>query len=105
MNPNLEVPIWTIQHVAAALHLEVDTAREYTYRPDFPAPAAPFSMNLWLREEVLTWFAELPKRDRKAAGTRNTTKPGRPTAAGVAAANADPAPIVRAYTPRKKAGR
>lgn len=40
-------PIWTIEHVAVALHLAVDTAREYAYRADFPAPKAGFTRNLW----------------------------------------------------------
>jgi hypothetical protein len=30
MNINLQVPIWTIEHDAAALHTSVDTAREHT---------------------------------------------------------------------------
>jgi len=50
MNIDLQVPIWTIDHVAAALHTSVDTAREYTYRTDFPAPKAPFARNLWSAE-------------------------------------------------------
>ena len=29
MHIDLSVPIWTIEHVAAALHLSVDAAREY----------------------------------------------------------------------------
>jgi hypothetical protein len=36
VNIDLSVPIWTIEHVAAAFHLSVDAAREYTYREDFP---------------------------------------------------------------------
>jgi len=59
-NIDLQVPIWTIDHVAAALHTSVDTAREYTYRTDFPAPKAPFARNLWARAEVLAWFHRLP---------------------------------------------
>ena len=30
-------PVFTIEHVAALFHVSVDTAREYTYRRDFPA--------------------------------------------------------------------
>ncbi len=59
---DLSVPIWTIDHVAAALHLSVDTAREYTYLVDFPAPKAGFSRSLWLCEEVLDWFSRRPNR-------------------------------------------
>ncbi len=40
MNIDLSVPIWTIEHVAAALHLRVDAAREYTYRKGLPAAKA-----------------------------------------------------------------
>ena len=36
VNIDLSVPIWTIEHVAAAFHLSVDAAREYTYRENFP---------------------------------------------------------------------
>lgn len=74
MNIDLSVPIWTIEHVAAVLHLSVDTAREYTYRPDFPAAKVGFARNLWLCEEVLAWFAQLPARaadstDQRPANT------------------------------------
>ena len=68
---DLSAPIWAIEHVAAALHLSVDTAREYTYRAGFPAAKAGFARNLWLREEVLAWFAELPA----AAGPSCVTTP------------------------------
>jgi hypothetical protein len=67
VNIDLSVPIWTIEHVAAALHLEVDTAREYTYREDFPRPRAGFAKNLWTRAEVLDWFAELAPKPRGRA--------------------------------------
>ena len=30
-------PVFAIEHVAALFHVSVDTAREYTYRRDFPA--------------------------------------------------------------------
>lgn len=73
MNIDLSVPIWTIDHVAAALHLKVDTAREHTYRGDFPAAKDPFAQNLWLREEVLAWFANLPPADRRLKRTRPTS--------------------------------
>jgi hypothetical protein len=79
MNLDLSVPIWTIDHVAAALHLSVDTAREHTYTAGFPAPRGGFARHLWLREEVLAWFAALPARP---AGTP------RPTGTGTAASRA-----------------
>ena len=68
VNIDLSVPIWTIEHVAAAFHLEVDTAREYTYRADFPRPRAGFSRHLWNREEVLAWFTALPGKPRGRGG-------------------------------------
>ena len=43
--------IWRIQHVARALHLSVDRARELTYSLAFPAPGAGFSRNLWSRTD------------------------------------------------------
>ena len=117
MNIDLQVPIWTIEHVAAALHASVDTAREYTYRTDFPAPKAPFARNLWARAEVLAWFDQLPTRDRrstravtittKVANLKPTktsnTSTGRTTAvpARFGAEPAAPAPKnIKSYTPR-----
>lgn len=66
---DLSDPIWTIHHVARALHLSVDRAREFTYTADFPAPRAGFSRNLWLRSEVLDWFDKLPTGERRTATT------------------------------------
>jgi hypothetical protein len=66
---DLSDPIWTIHHLARALHLSVDRAREFTYTADFPAPRGGFSRNLWLRPEVLDWFATLPTGERRAAST------------------------------------
>ncbi|MGN6687126.1 MAG: hypothetical protein ACTHK1_06280 [Actinomycetales bacterium] len=54
---DLSVPIWTIEHVAAALFVSVDTAHHHTYAADFPGAAEGFARNLWLREEVLARFA------------------------------------------------
>ena len=51
----------------------MDTAREYTYRTDFPAPKAPFARNLWTRAEVLAWFDQLPTRDRRSTRAVTTT--------------------------------
>jgi hypothetical protein len=70
MTIDLSVPIWTIDHIATALHVSVDTAREYTYRADLPAPKAGVCRNLWPRGAVLAWFDALPPRARRAARTR-----------------------------------
>lgn len=102
MSIDLSVPIWTIEHVAAALHLSEDTARQHTYLSSFPAPRAGFNRNLWLREQVLAWFAELP-----AAESRGPRSPQRTTAARVRAeqttpATERPAGAPRPYTPRAR---
>jgi hypothetical protein len=73
VNIDLSVPIWTIEHVAAAFHLSVDAAREYTYRPDFPRPRDGFARNLWTRQEVLDWFAGLPPKPRGRATVSTAT--------------------------------
>jgi hypothetical protein len=121
VNIDLSVPIWTIEHVAAAFHLEVDTAREYTYREDFPRPRAGFSRNLWTREEVLAWFTALPGKPRGRSGRATVstatvartaaprTTETRPTGSGPAAAPAGtrpaggrPSGAPKPYTPRRK---
>ena len=66
---DLSDPIWTIHHVAQALHLSVDPAREFTYTAGFPAPRDGFSRHLWLRQEVLDWFEKLPAGERRATST------------------------------------
>jgi hypothetical protein len=65
MNIELSRPIWDINHVADALFVTIDRAREYTYRADFPAAKDGFAKNLWLREDVLDWFAGLQHRPAK----------------------------------------
>jgi hypothetical protein len=112
VNIDLSVPIWTIEHVAAAFHLEVDTAREYTYRESFPRPRAGFSRNVWTREEILAWFTALPgkPRGRGGRGTVSTatvvrtatprTTETRP--AGTRPAGGRPAGAPKPYTPRRK---
>lgn len=82
-------PIWTIEHVAGVLHVATDTAREYTYRADFPAPRVLGARNLWLREDILTWFDKLPAR------TRHQEPPEQPAAIR---------PVRRAYLPRGSKG-
>lgn len=61
MTIDLTVPPRTIDHVAVAFFISVDTAREYTYRHDFPAPTAFCARNLWAREDVFGWFVQLPR--------------------------------------------
>ena len=62
INVSLNDPVWTIHHVAACFHVTPDTAREYTYRADFPGAHALGSRLLWDREDVLSWFRELPQQ-------------------------------------------
>ncbi|WP_148575018.1 hypothetical protein [Nocardioides caldifontis] len=114
---DLNDPIWTIRHVAAALdHLSVDSAREHTYRADFPAPRAPFASNLWLREEVLAWFAALPRKPkatgedparvrRSASGPPKPRTPRTTRAAPLASTPATPAGArkPKPYAPRRAA--
>jgi hypothetical protein len=101
MDIALSVPIWTIHHVAAALPLKEDTAREYTYTPAFPAARAGFSRNLWLREDVLAWFAGLPAAE--AGGLRRRAR-GTATAAPAPSAPevAQPSRPRRSYKPRPR---
>ncbi len=106
---NLSDPIWTIEHVAAAFDLSVDTAHEHTYRPGFPVPKDGFSKNLWRREDVLAWFAELPGRPRRRSRPTNTAGAATGAATGsmqpgtAAARPASPAaPGVRSYKPRSR---
>jgi hypothetical protein len=93
MDINLSDPVWTIGHVAAALHLTVDTAREYTYRAGFPAAKDGFGRNLWLREAVLAWFADLPARAARGKHRQPATnrRPG--------TASASPGPARTATRP------
>jgi hypothetical protein len=87
MNIDLNAPIWGIDHLAAALGLSTDTAREKTYSATFPAPKAGFSSNLWLREDVLAWFAALPTADRSRATRRRSNTAPTAQAASIPAAN------------------
>ena len=116
VNIDLSVPIWTIEHVAAAFHLSVDAAREYTYRTDFPRPRAGFARNLWTRQEVLNWFTALqPKpRGRSGHGTgtvstatvaRSATRPADTRPASTPAGprpGGRPAGAPKPHTPRQK---
>jgi Helix-turn-helix domain len=53
--------VYTIEHVAALFHVKVDSAREYTYRKDFPLAHQLGARLLWDREEILAWFRALPR--------------------------------------------
>lgn len=85
-------PIYTIETIALLFGVKVDTAREYTYRSDFPAPRALGARNLWTRAEVLAWFDELPRRQRETTGA---TAPGSQTAAAAVSRSSG-------YTPRNR---
>jgi hypothetical protein len=99
MNIDLNAPIWAIDHLAEVLGMSVDRAREHTYSPGFPAPRAGFSRNLWLRDEVLAWFAGLPAADRSLP-TRRKAATKRPATAASPIPVADPTVKGRAYKQR-----
>lgn len=84
-------PFWAIEDLARVLGVEVDTAREYTYRRDFPgAVQLGGRRNLWVPAEVIGWAYALP---RLTAQDRKRT-PAVP----------DPAIVpAKAYKPRTKA--
>jgi hypothetical protein len=45
--------VYTIEHVAALFHVKVDSAREYTYRQDFPPAHQLGARLLWDRDEMV----------------------------------------------------
>jgi hypothetical protein len=98
MNIDLSVPIWAIDHLSEALGVSIDTAREHTYSPSFPAARAGFARNVWLRDQVLAWFAGLPAADRSRPKRRKTTP--KPTAPAVALPTADQTVKGRAHKRR-----
>lgn len=101
MSIDLNAPIWGIHHLADALGLSADRAREHTYSPAFPAPKAGFASNLWLREDVLTWFAALPTADRvRPAGRKNY--PLAPKSAPETTPENPSTVTAKPYTPRPK---
>jgi len=88
-------PLWAIEHLARLCRVEVDTARELTYRTDFPTPIKIGRRWLWFPAEVLAWTAE---QKRYTTGERKR-------GAGEPAAEPAPAPTpVRPYKPRRKPG-
>lgn len=91
---DLTDPVWTIQHLSACLHVSVDTAREYTYREDFPGSHFLGARLLWDREDVLSWFRCLPSQTAADRRRRET---------GPAAPATGTAPVLRpagTYRPR-----
>ena len=60
--------------IAILLHVSVDTARQYTYRQEFPALRVLGARNQWMREEILAWFAALPGEPSPSPLPRPTTR-------------------------------
>lgn len=89
--PDMTCPIWTIEHLAAAFAVSVETAREYASRSDFPGARVLGTRLLWDSAEVQAWFLALPKRT--AADRRRTTAPAQPVPTVATKAR-------RGYTPR-----
>jgi len=105
MNIDLNAPIWAIDHLADALGVSIDTAREHTYSPSFPAARAGFARNLWLRDQVLAWFAGLPAADR--SGTKlqkHAAATKRPSGLPAGQSTSPPVRRPKSYNPRNKAG-
>lgn len=70
--PHPDNPIWTIENLAFVFHLEVDSAREVTYRDGFPGAVKVGRRWTWDREDVLAWYRQQPKHSpaaRRRAGT------------------------------------
>ena len=69
-------PIWTVEHLAAALRLGERATRQLIAAPAFPAgfrlSQAPTARRYWLREDVLEHFASL------SVGTTRRRTPGSP---------------------------
>lgn len=59
--PDLTDPLFAIEHLARLFFVEVDTAREYTYRADFPQPIKVGRRWLWLPDEVMGWTRKQPR--------------------------------------------
>jgi hypothetical protein len=59
--PDLADPLFAIEHLARLFLVEVDTAREFTYRDDFPQPIKVGRRWLWFPEEVLAWTRQQPR--------------------------------------------
>ncbi len=57
----LSDPAYAIEHLARIFRVEVDTAREFTYRTDFPQPIKMGRRFLWFAEEVQLWARKQPR--------------------------------------------
>lgn len=82
---DLADPLFAIQHLARVFRLEVDTARDLTYREDFPQPIKIGRRWLWFPDEVLAWSRK-QKRYSVTECKRNTVA-------------ADPTPTPQAIKP------
>lgn len=102
--PDLNDPIYTIEHIARLFFVSVDRAREYTYRDTFPAAADLGARNLWLRAAVLAWFEELPRRAKECRTSEPTAAATKNNDLKDTDADAKPASAPRtAAAPRKSA--
>jgi hypothetical protein len=50
-----------LEHLDRLFLVEVDTAREFTYRDDFPQPIKVGRRWFWFPEEVLAWTRQQPR--------------------------------------------
>jgi len=85
---DLSAPLWTVEHLAALFYMTPDSAREYTYRADFPGGVKIGRRYLWVPTEVLVWVEAQP---RVTAADR----------ARSVSAVAPQSPVVRAAKPYK----
>ena len=70
--------LFCIKHLARLFLLEVDTARELTYRVDFPEPIKIGRRWLWFPDEVLAWSRKQKRyseRERNAPAADPTPAP------------------------------
>ena len=93
-DPDLTDPLFAIEHLARLFLVAVDTAREYTYRADFPKPIKVGRRCLWVPDEVLAWIRKQP---------RFSVDQRKKTAAQVAPSVQAATPQMR-YKPRKRRG-
>lgn len=79
--PHPDNPIWIIENLAWVLHLEVDSAREVTYRDGFPGAVKVGRRWTWDREDVLAWYRQQPKHSPAARRRNGTAAPAAPAPA------------------------
>ena len=96
---DLADPLWAIEHLARLFRLEADSARELTYRDDFPMPIKVGRRWLWFPEEVLAWT-----RKQRRYSTAQRKRGAAPPATGATAPEVRPAAPEAApsYRPRSK---